>query len=259
MKILLIGDVVGRVGRRVLASFLDKVMDRYGIDLTIANCENAAGGFGITPPIAQEILSLGVGLLTSGNHVWHRTEALSILEEGGCLLRPANYPPGTPGTGSTVLEVGGKCRVGVINVCGRVFMPPVDCPFRAVLREREAMDPGVKVVVVDFHAEATSEKGAMGWFLDGRVSAVLGTHTHVQTSDERVLPGGTAYITDAGMTGPADSVIGMRKEIVIERFLSGLPKRFETAGGEGQFNGVVVEVDKDNGRAQSIARIAFRG
>ncbi len=254
MKLLFIGDVNGKVGRRMAAAHLRAIRKERGVDVCVVNGENAAGGFGINPSHVDKLLDAGADVITSGNHIWNRPETADFIVDEPRLLRPANYPPQTPGKGVFVLE-SKKGRLAVLNLMGRVFMPPVECPFReadALLREarREAT-----MVMVDFHAEATSEKVAMGWHLDGRVSAVFGTHTHVQTADERVLPKGTAFITDVGMTGPRNSVIGMKTEIVLDKFLSGLPRRFEVGGGEGQLNGALVEIAPDSGKALSIERV----
>ncbi|MGH2453368.1 MAG: TIGR00282 family metallophosphoesterase [bacterium] len=253
MRILLIGDVTGKPGRRILKALLPQLRRRHGAHLVIANGENAAGGMGITEETAEEIFAAGVDLITGGNHTWRNRDAYGLLDAHPRVLRPANYPPGAPGRGAATVEADGTA-VGVLNLQGRVFMGELDDPFRAAdaavteLRDRAA------VIVVDFHAEATSEKIAMGWHLDGRVSAVVGTHTHVQTADERILPGGTAYITDVGMTGPRDGVIGMDREVILEHFRSGLPTRFTVAGGVAQLNGVVIDVDGD-GHARAIERI----
>ena len=258
LKILFIGDIVGKIGRRMVAECLPVLVKEHGIGLCIANCENAAGGFGITPKVADQLFSCGVHLLTSGNHIWDKVEGIQLLDQDSRLLRPANYPPDTPGRGMTVVEAPGGERVGVLNLCGRVFLDPVDCPFRTADREIAKLRAETRIILVDMHGEATSEKVAMGWYLDGRVSAVVGTHTHVQTADERVLTGGTAYITDAGMTGPADSVIGIRKEMIIEKFLTHLPRRFEIARGEGQFNAVIVHVQRSTGLATHVSRSYLR-
>jgi hypothetical protein len=257
MKILFIGDVVGKPGRQALATHLRKVQETHGVDLTVANGENAAGGFGITPETGADLLRLGVDVITSGNHIWDKKEVLGYLPKENRLLRPLNYPPGAPGYGSVVVTARDGTKVAVLNASGRVFMHDLDCPFRATLAEIEALAGEARVRVVDFHAEATSEKIAFGRFLDGRVSAVVGTHTHVQTADERVLPGGTAYISDLGMTGPADSVIGVEADIVVRKFLTGLPERFETAKGPAQFQGAVVAIDPGSGLALGIERISL--
>jgi len=255
LKILFIGDIVGRAGRRAVREILPGLIREEGIDFVVANGENAAGGIGITPEKAEELLALGIDVLTSGNHIWKKKEIFPYLESHPRLLRPANYPPGVPGRGSGIFLSRRGMKVGVLNLEGRVFMRPVESPFRVSERQIEYLKGETPIVVVDFHAEATSEKMAMGWFLDGEVTAVIGTHTHVQTADERVLPGGTAYITDAGMTGPLDSVIGMRKEIAIEGFLTLLPNKFQVAKGDVELQGVLLEVDEVTGLARSIRRI----
>jgi 2',3'-cyclic-nucleotide 2'-phosphodiesterase len=254
MHIFFIGDIVGSPGRRAVEELLPRVVDRYFIDLVVANGENAAGGIGITPQVAEQLLNQGVDLLTSGNHIWKHKEILPYLDETDRLLRPANYPPGNPGRGYAVLETAAGEKAAVINLEGRVFMSPLECPFRTADHLLAALPPDVKVTLVDMHAEATSEKLAMGWYLDGRVSAVIGTHTHVQTADERVLPGGTGYISDAGMTGPINSVIGMKKEVVLERFLSQRPQPFKVAAQDIQLQGVLLKVDA-GGRCREISRL----
>lgn len=255
MNLLFIGDVIGRPGRAAIQARLPGLVSRYQVDLTIANAENAAGGLGVTPTVAEELLGAGVDVLTTGNHVWRHREFADFAQSERRILRPANYPPGAPGQGAEVFETAHSGPVAVLNLVGRVFMEPLDCPFRAADREIEALRGRTNLIVVDIHAEATSEKVALGWHLDGRVSAAIGTHTHVQTADERVLPGGTAYITDVGMTGPRDSVIGIRREPVIERFLTGLPTRFEVATGPVILNGVAVTIDAETGTARSIERV----
>jgi metallophosphoesterase (TIGR00282 family) len=254
MNIFFIGDIVGAPGRRAVEELLPRVVDRYLVDLVVANGENASGGLGITPQVAEQLLAQGIDLLTSGNHIWKHKEILPYLDETDRLLRPANYPPDTPGRGYAIVETAVGEAVAVINLEGRVFMSPLECPFRIVEQVLAGLPAEVKVILVDMHAEATSEKQAMGWFLDGRVSAVVGTHTHVQTADERVLPGGTAYISDAGMTGPVDSVIGMKKEIILERFLSQRPQPFKVATQNIQLQGVVLRIDPE-GRGQEIIRV----
>jgi len=258
MNILFIADVVGRMGRRVIFELLPKLKAELKIDFVIANAENAAGGFGLTENVIQELYSYGINCLTSGNHLWDKKEIWNYLDRDQKLLRPANYPPGVPGYGSGVFSVQNDKRIGVINLLGRVFIKEIDCPFRAALREIEKLSPKTKVIIVDFHAEATSEKVALGWFLDGKVSAVIGTHTHVQTADERILPGETAYITDVGMTGSFESVIGIEKEAALKRFLTQLPARLDTASKDGRLNGVVIEVNAENGRAKKIERIQMK-
>jgi 2',3'-cyclic-nucleotide 2'-phosphodiesterase len=257
MTILFIGDIVGRPGRDLVQKGLRALIEHYDVDLTIANAENAAAGFGLTRDIGQTLLDWGIDVMTSGNHIWDKKEVLEYIPAEPRLLRPANYPAGVPGRGSCVAQTRDGRSVGVINVMGRVFMAPLDDPFAVALREIEAVRHRARIVVVDMHAEATSEKIAMGWHLDGRVTAVIGTHTHVQTADERVLPGGTAYLTDAGMTGPHDSIIGMEKEPSLTRFLNGMPAKFEPASGNPRLNGALIEADDKTGRATKITRISY--
>jgi len=254
MKILFVGDVVGAPGRRILRARLPALKRETGTDLTIVNGENAAGGAGLTVATADEIFGAGADVVTTGNHVWDKREIVGLIERDPRILRPANYPEGSPGAGVAVVTAGGV-RVAVVNLMGRVFMPLVDDPFRAADRIVLGLKTEAQVVVIDFHAEATSEKMAFAWHLDGRVAAVLGTHTHVATADERVLPGGTAFITDVGMTGPFDSVIGVKKEQAIERFRTSRPIPYETADGDARLNAVRLTVDPASGRATSIARI----
>jgi len=235
---------------------LKPLVQQFGADFVMANAENAAGGLGITRETAEELLAAGVHVLTSGNHIWRQREAVKLVEEEPRVLRPANFPSACPGRGAGVFVAPGGGKVGVLNVTGRTFMEPLDCPFRATDEEIPALQERTKVVVVDIHAEATSEKIALGWYLDGRVSAVLGTHTHVQTADERILPNGTAYITDVGMTGPRDSVLGVSRNAVIARFRTGMPHRFEVAPGPVLVNAVVVDIDEQTGSARTIERIA---
>ncbi len=251
MRILMIGDIIGRPGRRAIRRLVPEVREELGIDMVIANAENTAGGFGLTLETAYELLESGVDVLTSGNHVWDQKEIVPHMDEGLPLVRPANYPD-APGRGYMVHD-----GVMVLNLMGRVFMPPLDCPFRTAtgILNEVVDDDGPKVILVDFHAEATSEKQAMGWYLDGRVSAVVGTHTHVGTVDTRVLPMGTAYVSDVGMTGPVDSVIGSEADAVLDRFLTGLPHRLTVAGGPVMMNSVVIEVDAETGKASSIKRL----
>ncbi len=255
MRILMIGDIVGRPGRVVVERTVMALRDERAIDVVIANCENAAGGAGITPSIADDLFRSGVDVLTSGNHVWKKREAFELLRLDPRVIRPANYPDGAPGTGSTIIETLSGEKVGVLNLMGRVFMEPLDCPFRAAERELARLKLVTSVIIVDLHAEATSEKVAMGWFLDGKVSCLFGTHTHIPTADERILPQGTAYITDVGMTGPYDSVIGRRVDQILERFLLQLPMRSEVAEGNVQLRGLLVEVDSATGKAVSIERV----
>jgi metallophosphoesterase (TIGR00282 family) len=257
MKILFIGDVVGRPGRDLVRQGLAALVDRYDIDLVVANVENAAAGFGITREIGEQLLDYGIDVMTSGNHIWDKREALDYIGIEPRLLRPANYPAGAPGNGSYLARSRHDVSVGVVNVMGRVFMLQIDDPFAVVLKEIEALKSRTRIVFVDFHAEATSEKLAMGWHLDGKATAVIGTHTHVQTADERILPKGTAYLTDVGMTGPHDSIIGVEIQPALGRFLNGLPAKFETATGNPRLNAVVIEADEDTGRALDIERLSY--
>jgi len=257
MNILFIGDIVGRPGRDLVHRGLRGLVEHYGIDLVIANAENSANGFGITRDIGHILLEWGVDVMTSGNHIWDKKEVLEYIVTEPRLLRPANYPAGVPGRGSYVAQTGDGRAIGVINLMGRVFMVPIDDPFAGALREIEAIRHRTRIIFVDMHAEATSEKIAMGWYLDGKVTAVIGTHTHVQTADDRILPNGTAYLTDAGMTGPHDSIIGMEKEPSLARFLNGMPTKFEPAIGNPRLNGVVIEADEKTVRATKITRISY--
>lgn len=257
IRILFIGDVVGKPGRVAVRELLDGLIDSYEIDLVAANAENVAGGFGVTAQTVSELFDYGVNVLTTGNHVWDKREAESLLNEVEYLLRPANYPPAAPGSGFCTVSTPGGVNVAVVNLSGRVFMECVDCPFRTADSVLEKIDESTSCVIVDFHAEATSEKRAMSLYLDGRVSAVLGTHTHIATADERILPGGTAYITDLGMTGNEDgSVIGIKYEAARKRFLSHIPTRFDLAKGIPVLNGAILTIDADSGRAESIERIS---
>jgi len=256
MNILAIGDVVGRPGRRAVAVFLPRLRKEYDLDLVIANAENAAGGIGITSEIGRELLDQGIDLLTMGNHTWGKREAYDYLDAEPRIIRPANYPPGVPGRGYAAVKSRSGIVVGVVNVAGRVFSgSDLDCPFRSAMRIVEELRETVKIILVDFHAEATSEKVALGHYLDGRASAVFGTHTHVQTADARILPGGTAYMTDLGMTGPVDSVIGIKKEIVLERFLTQLPSRFEVATSRASLMGALFDIDSETGLARDLKAI----
>jgi hypothetical protein len=255
VNILFIGDIVGKPGRQSVSRELHRLVDRYNVDVVIANGENASGGFGITVETAKELFGCGIHLLTSGNHIWDKKEALEYLKSEERIIRPANYPEGTPGRGSTLITTPGGARIGVINLEGRVFMNSLECPFKTADREIAALSAATKIIVVDFHAEATSEKSSLGWYLDGRVSAVVGTHTHVQTADERLLTAGTAYITDVGMTGAFDSVIGVRKEEPIFKFLTQLPAKFEVAKKDLRMNAVVLTIDEASGSALAIERI----
>ena len=258
MKILFLGDIVGKPGREMVRRFLRDFREKENVSVVIANGENAAGGSGITPRIAEELFEDGVDILTSRDHIWKKKEIYDFLNTTDKLIRPANYPEGAPGKGSTVVDVKGAGRVGAINLIGRVFMEAVDCPFARVREEIEKLRKMTPVIVVDMHAEATSEKVAMGWYLDGTVTAVIGTHTHIQTADEKVLPGGTAYVTDCGMTGPYDSVIGRKKEQVITRFLTQLPTRFEMAAEGAEIHGVIIDTDEKEGKARGIKRVQIK-
>ena len=255
MNILMVGDIFAESGRAALVKLLPKLRQEHAVDFTVVNIENAAGGFGVTPQIARACLEGGgVDVLTSGNHIWDKREIIEYIAKENLLLRPANFPAGTPGAGHITVKAGPH-RVGVLNLMGRIFMNPIDCPFRKADELLEELRRETPIVVVDMHSEATSEVMALGWYLDGRVSAVVGTHRHVQTADERVLPGGTAYITDLGMTGPVDSVIGVDKDIIIQRFLTQMPIRFEPAKGPAALRGVVIAVDPETGRATAIQRL----
>ena len=256
-RLLFVGDIVGRPGRDILQRGLGAIVSAHDIHCVIVNVENAAAGFGVTPEIANEILDLGVHVMTGGNHTFDKKEIAPYFAQESRLLRPANLPAGAPGGGHYVARAANGVNVGVINVMGRVFMTPIDDPFRIVLTEIEKVKKDATIVLVDFHAEATSEKVALGWHLDGRVAAVVGTHTHVQTADERVLPQGTAYITDAGMTGPHDGVIGVDRHAIVTKFLSGLPQRFETARENPRLNGVIVDADEKTGKAVAITRLSL--
>ena len=255
LRILFIGDIVGRTGRRALVALLPGLVEVHGVDFTIANCENAAGGLGITERAAMELLDAGVHVLTGGDHSWDRPEGVPFLDECERVLRPANYPAGVAGRGVGVYVSPSGANVGVVNLQGRAFMKSLDCPFRMGLELVKSVKKETPIVVVDFHAEATSEKIALGLYLSGVASCVLGTHTHVQTADERLLTGRTAYITDVGMTGPADSVIGMMTEVALERFLMGVPRRYEVGQGPAILNAVLVDIDEETGAAISIERV----
>jgi 2',3'-cyclic-nucleotide 2'-phosphodiesterase len=256
IRILAVGDVFGSPGRSIVRAELPRLREELALDLVIINAENAAGGFGITRRTCAELFAAGADVLTTGTHVWDRKEAASVLEHNERVLRPTNYPPATPGRGWCLAEISSGAPVAVVNVHGRVLVPtPFDCPFRAVDSLLEGPLAQVRAVVVDFHAEATSEKRALGWYLDGRVSAVLGTHTHVTTADEEILPGGTAFQTDLGMTGPHRSVIGARRRQALNRFLDGRPHRLQVAAGDVRLHGALIEVEPSSGRALSIDRV----
>jgi metallophosphoesterase (TIGR00282 family) len=257
MNILFIGDIVGRPGRDLVRAGLDALVRHHQIDFVIANAENAAGGFGVTREIGDELLGLGVDVMTSGNHIWDKKEAIGYIGVEARLLRPANYPAGVPGRGTYVGRTRDGRAVGVVNAMGRVFMLNIDDPFTTVVREIESVRERTPLVVVDFHAEATSEKIAMGWHVAGKVTAIVGTHTHVQTADNRILPGGTAYITDVGMTGPHDGIIGVEREPALARFLNAMPARFDTASGDLRLHAVVIAADAETGRASAITRLSL--
>jgi hypothetical protein len=258
MNILFIGDIFASPGRRIVADHLQDIVQPNGIDLAIANAENAAGGFGITPSIAEELFGLGLDVLTSGNHVWDKRELFDYFTRQPRLLRPANYPE-APGRGVIAIRARNGVECAVLNLQGRTYMPPIDCPFRTADRLLAELDLAIKVKFVDFHAEVTSEKVAMGWYLDGRVSAVVGTHTHIPTADTRILPGGTAYQTDCGMTGPYGSVIGVDTAIILQKFLTGLPVRMEASKNSPELHAVIVDVDESTGKARAIRRHAING
>jgi metallophosphoesterase (TIGR00282 family) len=255
MKVLCIGDVMGEPGRRAAARVVPRLIAQHQIDAVIANGENVAGGFGITPELAEELFETGISVITTGNHAWDKKETVGYFSREPRLLRPANYPPGVPGNGSAVIETAGGERLAVLQLMGRVYMPTIDCPFQTAKRVLSRLKQETSAIIVDMHGEATSEKMAMGHFLDGEVVAVVGTHTHVQTADEQILPKGTAYITDIGMTGPLHSVIGVKKELAIEKFLTGMPRRFEVASGPSVFCAVLLELDPRLGKAITFERI----
>ena len=255
MKLLFIGDIFGKPGREIAQRAIPALVARYGIDLVVANVENSAAGFGVTGDIAETILRYGVDVMTSGNHIWDKKEVLEYIPRQPRLLRPANFPAGVPGRGTWIGQTRTGEPIAVINIMGRIFMQPLDDPFAVVLKEIDAARRKARVILVDFHAEATSEKVAMGWHLDGRVTAVFGTHTHVQTADERLLPKGTAYLTDVGMTGPFDSIIGVTVEAALGRFVSAMPSKFEAATGPARLNAIVITADPASGRATAIERL----
>jgi 2',3'-cyclic-nucleotide 2'-phosphodiesterase len=255
MKILFIGDIVGKPGREAIKILLPELEKEHNLDFVIANAENSAGGSGITLKTAEELFSAGIDVLTSGDHIWKKREVIDFIDQEARILRPLNFPGACPGRGFGVYNTKKGIKTGVININGRVFMEPLECPFRAAKAAQEEISKQTNIIIVDIHAEATSEKIAMGWYLDGKVSGVLGTHTHIQTADERILPQGTAYLTDTGMTGPYDSVIGRRVEDVLERFLTLMPTRFEVASDNIQLCGAVLDIDEKTGKAKSILRI----
>ena len=257
MNILFIGDIFGRPGRDLVRHGLQALTEAHAVDFVIANAENAAGGFGITREIGDELLDRGVDVMTSGNHIWDKKEVLDYIGAEPRLLRPANYPAGVPGRGAFVGRTRDGRPVGVLNLMGRVFMPNIDDPFAVAIRDLEALHERARIVLVDFHAEATSEKLAMGWHLDGRATAVFGTHTHVQTADEQLLPGGTAYITDVGMTEPHDGIIGVERDAALSRFLTGMPARFDPASGNPRLHAMLLDADEQTGRARAVTRLSL--
>ncbi|MCS7023768.1 MAG: TIGR00282 family metallophosphoesterase [Bryobacteraceae bacterium] len=256
MRILFIGDIFASPGRKMVADHLAGIVEREHIDLVIANAENAAGGFGLTPALADELFALHIDVLTSGNHIWDKREIYDYFSKQPRLIRPANYGEDLPGKGLVVVPARNGVPCAVINLQGRSYMPMTDCPFRKADSLLASLDPSIKIKIVDFHAELTSEKTAMGWYLDGRVTAVIGTHTHIPTADSRILNQGTAYQTDAGMTGPYESIIGVDRESVIRKFLTALPVRFESATGQPELHGVILDADPETGRALHIQRLA---
>lgn len=255
IRIFCIGDIVGRPGRQAIKALLPDLQKRHQLDLILANGENASGGVGLTRKVTEELLGYGIQIITLGNHTWDNREIFQFIDdEKYPLIRPANYPPNTPGKGYRIFQVN-QLKIGVINLLGRVFMGDFDCPFRAFDLIYEELTGLTDFILVDFHAEATAEKVAFSWYVDGRAAAVFGTHTHVQTADERILPSGTGYISDLGMTGPTDSVIGVKKDAVIDKFLTQLPRRFEVAKDDIMLNGVIFEIDEISGKTKHIQRI----
>lgn len=252
---MFVADICGKPGRQAAAHLIRPLREKFGADYVIANIENAAGGFGVTPPMSEKAFSYGIDIQTSGNHIWDRQDIIPYMANHPKLLRPANFPNGTPGMGYMIDEVGGN-KIAVMNLMGRTYMKDIDCPFKTADRIVDGLPEDVKIIFIDFHAEATSEKQALAYYLDGKITALVGTHTHVPTADEHVSKRGTAYITDAGMTGPYDSIIGMQKKPSLERFLTGMPIRFATATGDVKIAGVIIKVDSDDGRALSIERFA---
>lgn len=255
MRVLLLGDIYGRPGRQMLKEILPQIKQEYSPDLIIANGENSAGGFGLTPKIAKELFAMGIDVLTSGNHIWDQKDIIPYLDQEPRILRPANYPPGTPGNFLYYATINDQ-KVAIINLIGRVFMGDFDCPFRKIDQLLEEVQQHTPFVIIDFHAEATSEKQAFSWYVDGRVSIVVGTHTHVPTADQRILPGGTAYTTDLGMCGPLDGVLGVSRETVINKFLTQLPTRFSVAKGPRQLCGIIVDLNHE-GKAEKIFRLYY--
>ena len=257
IRILFVADIFAQPGRRAAALCIPRLINKRQVDFCIVNGENAAGGFGLTANIVRKLHSYGADIITSGNHIWDVKDFVPYLEKAERVLRPLNYPEGAPGKGALLATASNGTKIGVVNLQGRTHLPQIDCPFRVGRRAVETLKAETPIVFVDFHAEATAEKSALGWYLDGLASAVVGTHTHVQTADERILPQGTAYLTDAGMTGPSQSVIGIRPHIAIERFMTQVPQRFKPAEGNAQFCGVLVDADPSTGKALGIERLFF--
>lgn len=257
MKILFIGDIIGAPGRLAIREILPKIKKDNNICFTIANIENSAGGFGVTPQVLDELFSYGIDVGTSGNHIWDRKEILQIMDSERRLLRPANYPDGVAGFGSNIFTTNEGYKIGVLNLAGRVYMPNLNCPFNVGKAEVKKLKEKTNIIVVDFHAEVTSEKIALGWYLDGEISSIIGTHTHIQTADEKILTNGTSYITDVGMTGPYDSVIGVKKELALRRFLFQIPVKFEVASEKVKFCAVIVDIEVNSGKSTSIQRISI--
>mgnify|MGYP005838616453 CR=1 FL=1 len=255
MKVLFIGDIVGNPGRKAVKEVIAELRKQESIDFCIANGENSAGGSGITYVVAQELYKSGIDAITLGNHTWSKREVLNFIDCDTKIVRPANYPVDLPGKGSAVIN-GQNGKIGVVNLLGRVYMDNIDCPFKAAEKEIAYLKSFVKVIIIDMHAEATSEKNALAWYLDGRVSCVFGTHTHVQTADERILPCGTGYITDVGMTGPSEGIIGVEREIIIQKFLTHMPAKFEVAKGSVQFNAIIADIDDRTGKTVKLQRIS---
>ncbi|MCE5285362.1 MAG: TIGR00282 family metallophosphoesterase [Pelosinus sp.] len=254
MKVMMIGDICGKSGRQAAAHYIPLLQKEHGLDLVIANGENSAGGIGITKDIAAELLSMGIDMITTGNHIWDKKEIFDFIAQQDKLLRPANYPAGTLGQGYQIIKVG-IYRLAIINLAGRVFMPPIDCPFQCAEAILKQISDKCDMIIIDFHAEATSEKMALAWYLDGKVSCIAGTHTHIQTADNRILPSGTAYISDLGMVGAWNSILGMEKEAVIRKFVTGLPARFTVAKGQAVFCAIIVTINAETGRAENITRV----
>jgi len=255
MNIMMIGDICGRPGRHTAAHYIPILRAEYNLDLIIANGENSAGGVGITAKVLDELLNMGIDMITTGNHIWDKKEIFDFIDSGKPLIRPANYPPGTPGKGYLIVTVNNR-KVGIVNLSGRTFMPPMDCPFRTANQILSELESLCDIIIIDFHAETTSEKLALAWYLDGKVSCVAGTHTHIQTADERILPQGPAYISDLGMVGPWNSILGVDKEAVIAKFLTGLPVRFNVAADDDTiFCGIIMQIDDHSNKVSHIKRI----